>query len=78
MYYGNSGRNRISVDERVIFERLWRGALCQALGDKAPLRAAQRRQCCCHCQCMASVNCSQNGAQFQSMAPKRALKSVVR
>lgn len=46
-------RGRYSIDERILFERLWRGALCQALSDKTTLRSSARRaSCCCHCHCM--------------------------
>ncbi|KAH1003282.1 hypothetical protein HUJ05_011210 [Dendroctonus ponderosae] len=41
-----AGPKRPYVDERVIFERLWRGAL----GPRPPRRL---QTCCCHCQCGA-------------------------
>lgn len=85
MFYGGGTlRNRYPVDERIIFERLWRGALCQALGAKAPIRAAPRRQqCCCHCHCggggggfPAPNNNTEN--VLQRMPPRRTMRSVVR
>jgi len=74
-YRGNKSANlRSTVDERVIFERLWRGALCQALGPKAPLIARRPRQCCCHCDCI-----NQRHLIGQRIEPQReALRSVIR
>lgn len=80
MMYGGSARNRFSVDERVIFERLWRGALCQAFGTdkKAALRRATvRRQCCCHCHCLGSDSLNAvNAVPYNSR--RNTLRSVVR
>ena len=70
----NPYHHRIPVDERVIFERLWRGALFQALGPKAPLVSRRQKQCCCHCQCG-------NGGEVvghRVVPPRKALRSVVR
>lgn len=78
MLYGGS-RNRFTVDERVIFERLWRGALCEALGTKATFRA--RSHCCCHCQCMrttANIMASNNSAVVPCTPRKNTMRSVVR
>lgn len=74
---GNRGRYA-TVDDRVIFERLWRGAFCQALGPKVvaqrlqtpllPSRALTR--CCCHCHCeQASDTCVIDSS-------KKAMRSV--
>lgn len=69
---GSGGGGRYApVDERALFERLWRGALCQALGDKGPLSGPAARlssarrmpphlaqpapQCCCHCHCLRII-----------------------
>lgn len=67
-------QHRSSVDERVIFERLWRGALCQAFGPRAPLMARRPRPCCCHCEC------GNHGPIIghHLVPPRKALRSVVR
>lgn len=98
MYYGNgtprtrysvedklmTPRNRYVTDERVIFERLWRGALYQALGSKAPpLRTlTQRKTCCCHCHCMESPEINTHHhpppAPPIQCIPKKTMRSVVR
>lgn len=81
MFYGNSNRNRTSVDERVIFERLWRGALCQALGNKAPARSISKRECCCHCRCLGENNYNipaNNRNQIEYPSERKAMRSVIR
>lgn len=75
-YGGGTFRNRYSVDERIIFERLWRGALCQALGANAPVRTLPRRQqCCCHCHCSDYNN---SDHVHRRLSPKKTMRSVVR
>jgi hypothetical protein len=75
MFY-SAPRHRCPVDERVIFERLWRGAFCQALGTKHA-RAAPRRQCCCHCHCNSEL--ASTGAFYvRPTQPKKTMRSVVR
>ena len=76
MEYGPNKNNRFPADERVIFERLWRGALCQAFGAKAPLAGSRRaRACCCHCQC---GNAGGVMGHQVAVPPRKALRSVVR
>lgn len=90
MYYGSGAprtrysvddrlmppRNRYVADERVIFERLWRGALYQAFGSKAPpVRTVARKACCCHCHCMDSPELNTHSAPC---VPKKTMRSVVR
>lgn len=79
MLYGGSQRGRFTVDERVLFERLWRGALYEALGTKSAFRA--RRQCCCHCQCMGTADdviASSKNSVVSCTPRKNAMRSVVR
>lgn len=93
MYYGGGApRQRYSVedrlmaprryvaDERVIFERLWRGALYQALGSKAPpVRAIARKPCCCHCHCLDStIEANPHHTAPLQCVPKKTMRSVVR
>lgn len=80
MLYGGGQRGRFTVDERVIFERLWRGALCEALGTKAAAFRA-RRQCCCHCHCMgttADIMASNHSAIEPCTSRRNTMRSVVR
>lgn len=70
-------RNRFSVDERIIFERLWRGALCGALdANKSAMRAPPRRQCCCHCHCFGTDGLSVDAVAHNGR--RNAMRSVVR
>lgn len=71
-YYANLLQKncRFSLEERVIFERLWKGALCQTFGE-VPVKQG-RKNCCCHCQCDSS---SADTFQF---VPQKTMKSVIR
>ncbi|KAF7287391.1 hypothetical protein GWI33_001746 [Rhynchophorus ferrugineus] len=73
-YGANKNVHRLPVDERMIFERLWRGAFCQALGPKAPLINRRTRSCCCHCQCPSGGDEIGN----HMLAQRKGLRSVVR
>lgn len=71
-FYANliQKNSRFSLEERIIFDRLWKGALCQTFGG---LPAKQeRKNCCCHCQCEVS-----SGTNLQLM-PKKTMRSVIR
>lgn len=72
--------SRYPLEERVMFERLWRGALCQAFGDRVPVR--HRKVCCCHCQCGYFVGNSShvNIGPYNNVrrSPKKTMRSVVR
>lgn len=57
-YYGGAQKTRFSMEERVIFERMWRGAMCQTFGGgKGAAKQSPhdhlvaKKSCCCHCQC---------------------------
>lgn len=70
--------SRYPLEERIMFERLWRGALCQAFGDRVPMR--HRKMCCCHCQCgyiegNSHVNIHPYNIQ---RTPKKTMRSVIR
>lgn len=39
-----------SLEEQMIFERLWKGAMGQTFGNKL-LAKQDKKNCCCHCQC---------------------------
>lgn len=70
-------RGRYSIDERILFERLWRGALCQALSNKTSLRPSTKRvQCCCHCHCMDVLD-PVNG-HYNDLPNSKTMRSVVR
>lgn len=78
MFCGRNGgyNNRYySENERAIFERLWRGALYQALGPKifAPRLVPKRPQkCYCHCHCL------REDAEERAAVPRKSVRSVVR
>lgn len=61
--------SRNPIEERVMFERLWRGALCQAFGSRVPIK--HRKVCCCHCQCDCFEPCN-------VQRPKKTMRSVIR
>lgn len=79
MFYGTKN-NRYPTDERVIFERLWRGALCQAFAsNRVPLsRLPPKRQCCCHCHCGGGINNSHIHNNNELLPNKPAMRSIVR
>lgn len=78
MYCVNN-RSKFAVDERIIFERLWRDALYQALGSKAPLRVPSRRPCCCRCRCTPQgTSFAPNSTIRQVIPPKKAMRSIIR
>lgn len=52
LYYANllQKSSGFSLEEQMIFERLWKGALGQTFGSRIPSKQ-EKKNCCCHCQC---------------------------
>lgn len=86
LYYANllQKTSRFSLEEQVIFERLWKCALGQTFGNKMP---AKLENCCCHCQCgnlggITNRNENNKMGLFKSLigngVSKKTMKSVVR
>lgn len=87
------GGRYAAVDERALFERLWRGAFCQALGNRGPVpgtplrfpgnrrapQLAQGPQCCCHCHCLRVISDVRDTATVVVQKPHaKTMRSVVR
>lgn len=87
--YGNllPEASGFSLEEQVIFERLWKGALGQTYGNRL-LAKQDKKSCCCHCQCgnpPGELNDRNHASQFGMLknwtgdgVNKKTMKSVVR
>lgn len=77
---------RMQVDERALFERLWRGALCRTINTNGrvihnknlhsiprQIENQNRSLCCCHCHC---VQLMPNINQYDEN--NKTMRSVVR
>lgn len=88
LYYANllQKTSGFSLEEQVIFERLWKCALGQTFGNRLPAKV-EKKNCCCHCQCgnsdgLASRNENNKVSMLKSLiddrVSKKTMKSVVR
>lgn len=88
LYYANllQKTHSFSVEEQVIFERLWKCALGQTFGNRLPAKL-EKKDCCCHCQCgnlgeLPNRNENNKIGLLKSLinngVSKKTMKSVVR
>lgn len=73
--------NQFSVDEKAIFEKLWKGAIFQTFRGRVPFKGnAQKKGCCCHCQCdvAGGAHHGEKNVQLRTAAGRKTMRSVVR
>lgn len=88
LYYENllKKTHGFSMEEQLIFERLWKCAMGQTFGNRLPAKL-EKKNCCCHCQCrdvggLANRNENNRIGLLKSLisngVSKKTMKSVVR
>lgn len=74
-----------SLEEQMLFEKLWKGALDQRFEDCRFPAKQEAKNCCCHCQCATSSDLGSRSGKIEMLRPwmdngirNKKMKSVVR